>query len=267
VLFRAGCRPRAEQDGRGEHRRVGLQLVCQPLPERLHAYASITQATTWVTSGAGGSDRVVWISCSTGMTRPPGRGRESRVAHPAAQVQHPHARLDARRGEDHPRGRAERPALHLKARQLVTAGELVARVAIDRCAVSDRAMPALTSLEQRSLHGPVLPHLSGHPHANQISRPDTWCLLSRPRRSERRAGPFWPANQERHSVPGPASLPCYPTKPVPLCSVPAWLTPVPGTWLSRRGDLWSPGVRPGKLSAEHVLADLAGGGQGEDAGE
>jgi Tol biopolymer transport system component len=41
------------------------------------------------------------------------RSHESRVPHPAAQIQHPHAGPDARRLEDHPRRRAECPALLL----------------------------------------------------------------------------------------------------------------------------------------------------------
>src|SRR5215469_4105930 len=74
------------------------------------------------------------------------RGHESHVAHPAAQVQHPHASADASGREDHPGRRAERPALHLVALQLVDAGELIAGIVItDRCTASARAVPGLTA--------------------------------------------------------------------------------------------------------------------------
>lgn len=57
-------------------------------------------------------------------------GHEGHVPRPAAQIQHPHARPDASRGEDHPRSRGKRPALQLKTRQLVfIAAKLVVGVA------------------------------------------------------------------------------------------------------------------------------------------
>ena len=42
ALFRVGCCPRAEQNGRGKHCGVPLQLVSQPLPKRLHAYLLVS---------------------------------------------------------------------------------------------------------------------------------------------------------------------------------------------------------------------------------
>jgi hypothetical protein len=58
-------------------------------------------------------------------------GRESHVARPASQVQHPHARADPCLGKDHPGSLAKRIALDLEAHQFVlTTAEPVVRVVL-----------------------------------------------------------------------------------------------------------------------------------------
>src|SRR5262249_25189620 len=74
-------------------------------------------------------------------------GHERHVAHPTAPIQQPHAEQNTRLSEDHTRSQAKRPALDLKARQLVfTAAKLVVRVAITHRVPLDAAtsIPQLT---------------------------------------------------------------------------------------------------------------------------
>src|SRR5215471_17181415 len=122
---------RERTSGPGAHDRIERPARCRVVDVALNEFHLRQAALLSPELGPGwGFRRAVNADDVSLRSNRVGR-HESHIPRAAAHIEHPHARLDTGRGEDHPRGRGERTALEFQARQLILgAAKLVAGVAV-----------------------------------------------------------------------------------------------------------------------------------------